>query len=108
MKRPSLDRLLKKWQPLLGLEDWTIAVSYRGDIRQDGDLCIGLCASIKRFQQSARIWILDPAFHPHDVENTLLHELHHLRLGDWGDEGRGHDFIDHNTDLLLKLDRRSA
>lgn len=108
MKRPSLARLLRKWQPLFLLSDWKITAAYRGHVTMSGKPVEAHC-TWSRPEMTARIHISEPAFQPtdFDVEAALVHELHHPVLEDWGMTDEGEEFIERNTKLLLRLDRRA-
>ena len=75
IRKPSLPRLLRKWQPLLGLDGWTIDVRYRKAMDCKGDLGDCWCEPTNK---SSEINISDPLISPHDVEETLVHELLHV------------------------------
>ena len=76
--------LLSEWQERLGLTDWRIKLNPKckpEEMSQEGSGCAEWSESIK----SARIEILDPAYYgkrvvPFDWEETLVHELLHLKL----------------------------
>ncbi len=72
--RPDLDALLAEWKPIFGCSDWRINCQYTSGL-PDGTL-----AKVKALWKylEAVIWIADPATVPHDVEETLVHELGHL------------------------------
>jgi hypothetical protein len=86
-RRPSLPRLLKKWQRKLRLMDWEITISY-GTPEQLGSTAdntvYGQCRP-QRQHRSAEILVLDPSHfspdapaHYTNVELTLVHELCHI------------------------------
>jgi hypothetical protein len=87
VRKPSLARLLKKWQRRLRLLDWDLTVAY-GPPEALGctpdNTVYGQCA-MQCQHRSAEIRILDPACFPEsapvhytNVELTLVHELCHI------------------------------
>lgn len=79
----DIDRILKKWQPRLGLSDWAITVQFRD--AQDMNQCPG-STKIRDCIQCADIRVMniddrqksDPG--DADVELDIVHELVHVRL----------------------------
>lgn len=77
--------LLEYWQKLLGLQDWTIVLKdgCRPDEMREGDTCG--CVDFSESSKAAFVQILDPKYYgerimPFDYEQTLIHELMHLKL----------------------------
>jgi hypothetical protein len=87
-RKPSLPRLLKQCQGLLGLGDWRITAKYasletiRRELKEAGNGCLSYDADHK----TAVILLLDPTKAPHfpgelakeSVRFWMLHELLHL------------------------------
>ena len=85
MQRPNLDRLLKKWQKRLRLQDWNIFIEYKSQADFDEDTACGR-TKISPNNFYARIWILEPSENKswietiRNVELTLVHELIHIAV----------------------------
>src|SRR5574343_257888 len=82
MKQKELDSLLKKWQEILSLQDWTIKVRLVDIIGEDDD-CLGICDS--RLENKTAVIIIKNEIKPakgklvvSDYEHCLVHELLHL------------------------------
>lgn len=82
-KRPPLKPLLTKWQRALRLLDWDITVEYVDKPNKGEKEFYGKC-ECDRTRGTARIRILDPTVDPdvEDVEQTVKHELMHVKLWD--------------------------
>ena len=80
-----MKELLKEWQNRLGLTDWTIELHDNvepDDMALDG---VSGCNSWTECNKTSIIQIIDPKFYgtrikPFDYEETLVHELLHLKL----------------------------
>lgn len=77
--------LLEYWQKLLGLQDWTIVLkdNCRPDEMLEDNTCG--CVDFSECGKAALVQILDPKYYgeritPFDYEQTLIHELMHLKL----------------------------
>lgn len=83
--KPNLPALVALWQERLRLRDWRLTVSYEPNLAAgDGSPCYGLCSPFVDAKE-ARIYLRDPdesndGIPPHDVEETLVHELLHLHF----------------------------
>lgn len=83
--QPQLERWLKKWQAVLRLQDWHIAVEIKRDRDMDGALGR---TNYRRKTKEGVIRILSPldanpnTLYPtdHDYELTLVHELLHFHF----------------------------
>lgn len=79
MKKLNLNKLLKYWQPRMGLSDYRITVSYVDQVE------LGLCLSQFRYKR-ADITLLDPKVYEvskhgsYDIEEVLVHELGHVLM----------------------------
>lgn len=79
------NKLLKEWQKRLGLTDWRIRLNDNltpTDMTEQED--VG-CTVFEEATKTARIEILDEKYYgarivPYDYEETLVHELLHLKL----------------------------
>lgn len=86
-KRPSLDRLLRKWQKRLKLQDWTIEAKYvPPEAMANQPAPLGEC-QMDYAQKEAVIRILDPKHNKDAVlpghrntELTFVHEMLHCHL----------------------------
>lgn len=80
--------LLEKWKNRLRLQDWTIKLHINlapDDMSLDG--CVG-CTDWSEVNKTARIEILDEKYYgdrlvPYNFEETLVHELLHLKFTFW-------------------------
>ncbi len=94
-----LDELIVFYTQLLRLEDWTTQGSYGSlrDLPENTEACI----SYDRYHGEAEIIVLHPdledivpegatSFHEMDVEESVVHELLHLRFIDVDREHQGH------------------
>jgi len=83
MTNEDLKKIVKKWQPRLGLSDWTIKIRFVDLAAIDG--CLGQ-THIQNNMQNADIQILQPGdrqasdMADHDIEQDVVHELVHVRL----------------------------
>lgn len=110
MSRPSLPRLVKKWQRILSLQDWDITASYRKKLSEVGNL--GEC-EVTATLRAADMLILDPAAKRHDVELTVVHEMVHVSTWWTNINGStshrnviGEQHIEALAKALVDLDRR--
>jgi hypothetical protein len=123
--KAELRRLCKKWQRILRLEDWDIAVRYGDSHHTNDELASVSCHS---HNKSALVTILKPEARPDNVwwieafpdqsyddeENHIVHELLHVRfdkLIEDSQEGSPHDVLHEQAiealvQALLKLDRQ--
>lgn len=87
-KRPNLNRLVKKWQPRLRLQDWHIQIAYGKpeDFSEHNKGALGenLVSSLNK---ECTIHILDPKYivdeglpSTNNVELTVVHELVHCHI----------------------------
>lgn len=80
MTQKALEKLVKKWQRVLGLLHWDISVYLVRAIEGGPE---GLCKA-QRDYLMASIYIVDPKYHPkpelYRLEETLVHELLHCHL----------------------------
>mgnify|MGYP003958937009 FL=1 len=82
MTNEDLKKIVKKWQPRLGLSDWTIKIRF-SDMRAIDGLAQ---TTIQNNMQNADIQILQPGdrqasdMADHDIEQDVVHELVHVRL----------------------------
>lgn len=76
LRRPSLPRLVKKWQRILRLQDWQVTARY--DSRANLD--IEGWAEWNEATKEATLGIADPARYRVDVEAIVVHELLHLHF----------------------------
>ena len=94
---PEELKLLEEWSTRFGLQDWLITletnVKPEDMVMNDADGCIHYTETVK----AARIQIIDPslrkdALRPFNFEETLVHELLHIKLclleqgEDWDNE----------------------
>ena len=108
------ENMLNKWIKILHLEDWRIA--FYPEVKQ-GDLGCDNYNALTSWEESnktAIIQILNPkeAKEPFDYEETLVHELLHLKFcllhNDINDfEGRySHQLIDDIARALIEIKRK--
>lgn len=110
MIRPSLPRLVKKWQRIMGLMDWDVSACYRKKLSEVGNL--GEC-EVTATLRAADMVILDPSVRKHDVELTVVHELVHVSTWWTNINGStshrnviGEQHIEALAKALVSLDRR--
>ena len=114
---PEEFTLLNEWTKRLGLDDWFIALKthVKSDdmTLKDSDGCIDYIETIK----AARIQIVDPAtrkdaLRPFNFEETLVHELLHLKFcliaegGNWDNKLQLrvlHQIIDDLSRAFVKM-----
>lgn len=85
MEEEKLKRLAEEWQRVLGLQDWRIKLFPNCRPEEMGDPEADGFVDYQESTKTARIDLLDPTFYgnravEYDVEETLLHELLHLKL----------------------------
>lgn len=115
MTQRQLDRLRRKWQKTLRLQDWKIKARVVGlGVIPDDDL--GRCEWLLD-ARTADINILDPAccedgdaIVSQDVEGTLVHELLHCHFAPFHSENQAintqaEQVIDTLAEALVGLDR---
>lgn len=79
MRKLNLNKLLKYWQPIMGVQDYRISVSYANQVD------FGLTNSEFRYKR-ANITMMDPKIHdearmgPYDIEEVFVHELGHVLM----------------------------
>jgi hypothetical protein len=79
MKRINLNKLLKYWQPIMGLSDFRIYPEYKEQPE------LGLTHSQYRYKR-AFISMMDPKVYdedkmgPYDIEEVFVHELGHVLM----------------------------
>lgn len=81
----SSEELLNEWKVRLGLHDWRIKLNPKCTSAEMGDEEDCGCTTFEESTKTARIDILDPQYYgerivPFDFEETLVHELLHLKL----------------------------
>lgn len=78
VSKPDLPALLTEWSSRLRILDWDVEIDY-GDPKDLDDGTRGNCA-MQRDINYARLTILSPEYDVQDnVEQTVIHELLHLR-----------------------------
>lgn len=116
MRSVSDDGLLEYWKRILGLQDWTIKVSYNC---HSNEMLLQDCAGATQWTEtikSAHITILSPDEYgdrivPFDFEKTLVHELLHLKFCLLGESGNDlqdryvHQMIDDMARALVTAKR---
>jgi hypothetical protein len=86
-KRPNLERLLRKWQKRLKLQDWVIEARYvKPEEMVNQPAPLGEC-HMDYAQKEAVIRILDPKYNEaavlpghRNTELTFVHEMMHCHL----------------------------
>lgn len=83
IKAYDLEKLLKKWQHILDLDNWTIKLTDNCTIEDIGENS-GYC-DYDELHKCAVIYILDEKQYgdrilPLDIEKTLVHELLHIKF----------------------------
>jgi hypothetical protein len=111
-----MKELLEKWQKILDLDDWTIALEdgcYELSVPESAG-----CAEYSEVGRFAKIQMLAPEAYgdrivPYDREQTLVHELLHLKLcllQDTGNELQNrvvHQLIDDLARSFVKANRQN-
>jgi len=118
MRKRDLERLVKKWQPILRLEDWDIEISF-GNFEQTKGAA-ALCEWTLN-EKKAEITVLPRRKWPNnflgkgDYETTVVHELEHLHAArfDRFKPGSLRDealelMIERNAEALVALDRKAG
>ena len=121
VSQSKLDKLRRKWQRLLRLQDWKIKVKFASQeelnrIVGEGEPC-GACHSFVEAKEAV-IYILNPEewtdfedSRVTDVENTIVHELLHCHFSAFDNATKGLKLAEEQTievlaEVLLMLDRR--
>ena len=78
------EKLLSEWMTRLGLQDWRIALSDKCKPEEMQLQNVAGCSAYEEISKTARINILDEKYYgervvPFDFEETLVHELLHLK-----------------------------
>lgn len=88
----DLNRYLSYWQPRLRLMDWDISIRYVDELERDGEAMLGTCdydndhgyaqirvLSFEGYNELAEK-VDDLVVEPYNPEQTVVHELLHLRF----------------------------
>ena|SRR3990167_24249 len=118
MRKRDLERLVKKWQLILRLEDWDVDIDFGSIIETEGNAAI--CEWVIN-EKAAKVRVLRLRDWPkdfigtRDYEITVVHELEHLHAArfDRYRAGSPRDvalelMIQRNAEALVALDRKAG